>query len=1671
MISSRLRHRAAIGFGLLATLFLATASAQNIRFQPVQVLDGRVAEKNAEELTDAFHFDLDREAAQKLDAIREYLTKPKKPWETICEVMQRLLGKDRDTFVEIERIDEKSKKVKKSKVSLKTEVNRMIGTFDQEGRQMYQLMYGPAAEEKLKRSLETNDRVLLAEVAEQYLHTKAGGEAAILLGTWHLDRGRYIMAALTFQKLLLRNPEDSLTPQVLFKAALAYKRLGEKDIAESFWKKMKEAMAGRQELAFGEAKFTLEQLQMQYDKQMLGTALFAQGEVALGPGGNQTRNGQGQGGRAFMDPRFSFSLMPAFDKEEEDKRKPAYTYIKQHIDQALQHLENRNIVSLPTFFPVASNGKVVLRTYDGVYCVATHADPGAEPPIAAGEILWRMPCDYSLFEMIRDSGPKNSFESQWRNSYTQTGPFGIWFENGLIGSLAHDSVNVYFVDDIAIPPHPQQVAQFYANQQVAMFGPFNDWVYSNQLCAVNLETGKLMWKAGGKSSGPKVAPAGIETAATLLSDACFLGPPLPLGGKLYVMIEKEKVLTLACLDPSKITKIDGKHLPELVWSQPLGSPTIDLWKDSMRRVQGVQLAYSDGMLVCPTNAGAILGIDLLSHSLVWAHSYRDGVPQAGGAGGRGPFVPGGGGFGGRVQPVQGYVNQDRWRVGLPMISGGKVVFTAFDSSSVQCLDLRTGEMLWKSARGSDDLYVGGIFDDKVMIVGKSSVRFLKLDTKDINGERVGKDIPIGTPSGVGTSSGNKYFLPIKMSPDTRDPEIWTIDVAKGTIEAKTRSRKKIEAGNLIFFEGDVYSQNAYQLTAFPQLEVKIQEMSKLLDADPKNPVGLAEKGDLLLDDGKLLEAINALHQAKKNNPTEATKSFCEDKLYEAITELLQRDFAQGEPFLDEYKHLCNVPIPANVNPQKAATLKEEQIRRESGRLVLLAKGREKQGRLLEAFDYYMGFGTIRESQELVDAIDEPGTKARPDVWARGRISNMIRTAKDPMQKKALEEKIVEEWNKIKSTDDVDKIRKFVRLFGGLFAAGDDSRLTLAEKLIAGNNEDDLREAQAHLLTLRSHSEAVVAAQATEILARLFIKKGLLEDAVFLYGELGRKYEKVKLPSGKSGADRYGELVTDKRFLPYLEPVRSNWPTRVKATETNRPSAQQMSAAFTIEPDGDPLPFFQRYRMYIETNQQTNNQWKLNVVDRLTGEFRFRSEPMTPAVWFNYGVSTTSSPRFGFVRGHMLILSINSKVYAYDLADRKLLWEFELFGKNPPSNRYPSVAEQDPDGGIRLYYTDGWTQKVGQIGVIESSYICLITRDGLVALNPADGKTLWTKANVSSRVQLVGDENYIYIYEQNSDGSPCTTRVVRALDGVTVEGIPDSSSLFANPRKLKVFGRHVLVFDDTAKEKSFRMVDILTGKELWKRELDSKAIVLRSDESSLFGYVASNGEVVVFDTRTGDQVFKSKLDEKKLAQHMDKVNEAILLSDHERFYIALNRPVEANNGTVNAAVVHGMRQVKVNGPVYCFNKSSGKRLWYTDEQLENQMIIMDQFEDLPVLMAAVVYYNNNNFGGSYGMRVMAIEKETGKAKFRKDLSQNNNPFQAIVTDPKAGTIEMSSPSIRIKFEPLAPRAGGSGNEKKDVGFKGPTRTEQRTVTEFQNINGQLIPITRVTTVEVPIVQKK
>src|SRR5436305_1387305 len=165
----------------------------------------------------------------------------KKEWRTAVECLQSLLENRDDSFLVIDAPDDQGR-TEKRRISVRTEANRLIGDLPPDGLEFYQVQYGQAADARLKEALERNDPAILAEVALRYQHTKAGAEATALLGTYHLDRGSYLMAALCFERLLSRPAAEKLSVKTLFKAALAFHRAGD-PAADKAWQKLAEKAA------------------------------------------------------------------------------------------------------------------------------------------------------------------------------------------------------------------------------------------------------------------------------------------------------------------------------------------------------------------------------------------------------------------------------------------------------------------------------------------------------------------------------------------------------------------------------------------------------------------------------------------------------------------------------------------------------------------------------------------------------------------------------------------------------------------------------------------------------------------------------------------------------------------------------------------------------------------------------------------------------------------------------------------------------------------------------------------------------------------------------------------------------------------------------------------------------------------------------------------------------------------------------------------------------------------------------------------------------------------------------------------------------------------------------------------------------------------------------------
>ena len=1535
----------------------------------------------------------DNKMKSRIEAAQDYIKS--EDWAEACNVLQKLIDIREDVFAELGRKGPDGKD-STSLVSVRTEANRMVAALPPKGLEFYKLTFNAPASAMLKEARAKGDANLLAQIVRQYLHTDPGAEAAILLGTYQLDRGNFMAASLVFEKLLEREGADKLSPRTLFKAAYAFYQAGDTSRGARVWQML--ASRGLRELNIGGTAQPLEELKK------LASTQSRSGDSGIFDWllfwGNPKRSAQMPGGTAFLEPRWK--LPTAKLDQTKSWLRMAENQLQQQRQQA----------PIPAFSPLAitvtkNDQKVpllVYRSYWGIHAVQ----------MKTGKLEWEARSDWALETALKDNRKEQAI-SNWLNSYVnnQFNRPGIVFENSSMGTFSSDGKYLFAVEDLAVPPPPMNNA--YAPGNNARFGVTSkeviDSILHAKLQAYDLVTGKLRWEIGAHAEKGD------------LVDTYFLGPPLPISGKLFALTEKQQELRLATLDPAT-----GK----LLAMQTLVTTRDKLEQDIGRRSQAAHLAFGEGILVCPTNAGALLGVDLLTNSLVWAYMYRDkaegtDVNQGNGA----QPLPGRIRIG--INRVQNPNQNNQWKVTAPIILDGKVIFTAPDARAVHCVNLRDGTKIWSHNRQEEDIYLGGVVQNKVLVVGRKSCRGLDLSTG-----QTAWTLETGVPSGIGITSENIYYLPLKEGITSKEPEIVAIDVARGQVGAHTRSRKKEVPGNLLFYEGEVISQGTSDLVAYPQLAVKLEQIDQLIKANPKDPLGLTERGELRLDKGDLAGAIEDLQMALEQKPNATVTERARLKLYESFTDYFQRDFNKAEKFLDEYQQLCKVEIPEKASDTERKEKEAEQRRRKANFLCLVAKGRESQGRLVEAFEKYLEFASIALPDELISVIDEPSVRSAADVWSQGRIAAMVASA-SPEQRKPLEEKIQGQWEELKKKNlPLEDLKKFVAVCGSLFTVGKEARLQLAIKLSGSKDADAMLLVEQNLQPLLGDNGGL-GARSAEILAKTYASNGLLEDALYYYRKLGSDYANVTVDNGRKGSDLLNAIASDKRFEALLSGTAAQaLPRRIKVSE-ERGNFHQQTQVYRFEKPETDLPYFQRHRFALRFDFHA-----LKLMDGNTNEEAW-SKNITRTLFQNllYGNGQPHLVRFQLqTQGHLVILPLGHIIFAIDPVGKRVLWEKNLFNpagntpgqtnsSSPPGYNQLNI---DPDGTLRVLYPDGWGQRIGNSNPLASGVATLQTREGLIACDPVTGRTLWTRSDVNSRAVLFTDGNLLYVVDMSPENNPTATRALRAYDGVTVK-VPDFTADYN--KRIRIMGGQILAADtENNGGITLRMHDVQTGKDTWKQSLPAGSLVVRTDEDpKLASALEPDGTLRAWKFPEGKMVLNTKVDPKFIT----KGAIATLLSDANFYYLAFKGSVNANImpwGDIQSNLMpgNGMRAVPVNGEFYAFERSTGKMRWHNP--VPHQMVVLDSFNDLPMVLFTSRFHkmiaNGQVRNVVQVVAAKAIDKRTGKLIYDNENIPNGIQFHSLQKDAKKGRFEFTNYQLRITFqtENDSPPDSEPGKAKKD-----------------------------------------
>jgi outer membrane protein assembly factor BamB len=646
---------------------------------------------------------------RKVQAVRDFVGA--RQWDQAAKLVDDLLDRPEDVFLPVTRRGRDGEEITGA-VSLRAETERLLAGLPRPGLEAYQALVGKRADQALAAA--GGQAAALAAVVRRFPRTRAGTDAAAQLGAHHLDRGHFGLAAAYFDRAL--RSDDKPDPLRLFQAALAFRRAGERDRAEQVWKRLAAAVDG---INSGGREVPLEALEKELNRPA-AAARELPAEALL--------------------PEANWRLA-------EHPTDPGAPWVA----EAARRLEADSKPVLSPATPLLVGDKVVSRTLRGVRAV----------DLKAGRTAWESPSPLALDALARDPAA-HGHVGLWLDSYLAGQP-GVLLENTVLGTLSSDGRRVYAVDDLPVPPRPLNYAGFHSNQGqglvLADAPGLTDAVYHSKLLALDAVSGKVVWELGGPHSR-----AGLR-------DGFFLGPPLPLGGKLYAPVEVGFDLRLLCLEP-----LTG----EVVWTQTLATFKSRMVIDGGRRLHAVRLTYGDGYLICPTQAGGVMAFDLVGRSLAWAHAYREEAPPPE------PPVPQWGGRGRR--PRGRFVTEppnlaSEWKVSAPVIAAGKVVFAAPDAPELCCLDLRDGSLVWQTHRADGDLFVAGASNDRVLVVGKGEVKALALaDGKPL------WHCETPAPAGRGVTAGGVYRLPARGTDGKA--EVLAIDLASGKVASRATVTEK-----------------------------------------------------------------------------------------------------------------------------------------------------------------------------------------------------------------------------------------------------------------------------------------------------------------------------------------------------------------------------------------------------------------------------------------------------------------------------------------------------------------------------------------------------------------------------------------------------------------------------------------------------------------------------------------------------------------------------------------------------------------------------------------------------------------------------------------------------------------------------------------------------------------
>ncbi|MBL7039743.1 MAG: PQQ-binding-like beta-propeller repeat protein [Pirellulaceae bacterium] len=1426
-------------------------------------------------------------------------------------------------------------------IQLKAETHRLLASLPAEGRQAYELQFGAHARALLDEALAEGSMDKVADVIRKFLHTRAGYEASILAGRFELGRGRPMAAAL-----YLRRVADTPHAVAQFEPELSI-LLATCWMYASMPEETKETLLVlKQRVGGGKLRLGDQEVSMFADEaQALPwfEKLIGERRRILGPNveqwvifrGNAQRNARTVGSSPLMN--FRWRVPTCIDRADE-----------KIIEKLAKQYRDEGRAAPPALQPLAVGDTILMRTPRKLLGVDFHS----------GKRIWVWP-------PWEDEKEQQSFDQSSQQFHvvaiTREHEMHqrLW-EDAAHGQISSDSKSIFLLHDLGYAPlgNYSQNRVFIGAGGIARPHPGAPKPY-NQLVSLSLaRQGAAQWIVGGQNGEDEPKLAG----------GFFLGPPLPLHGKLYALAEFNGEIRLVVLDSS-----NGR----LLWQQQLAHADFQsITVDGARRLAAAVPSFEGGVLLCPTSAGAIAAVDISTQSLLWGYQYwKMQVPS------------GQRGFGMmRTQRRPHRRVGERWADATVTVADGRVLLTPIETDDLHCLDLLTGKPVWEPKKRENRLYLACVHEGNAVFVESGQVTALKL----ADGEPAWST-PIAVPdppSGRGFYTDHHYYLP------TAGAELLKIDLSEGKLVSSCST--SIALGNLICYRDEILSQGPDWLSTFFQTDPLRRRVEATLADNPDDADALARYGELLLQEGKRNESIETLRRASKLKPDDDTTRAL---LVSTLLATLRDDFAANRQHAEEIESLMDRPN------QRGEFLR------------LMAAGWQKEGEIAKAFDAYLDLARLKEeaiesggATELDVERVERHLSVRIDRWLQARIGELL-TVANAADREQMEKTIREQLDAAMTGGETSSLRKFVRHFGA-HPWAEQVRLKLAGNLATTG---ELLEAELMLTRLEQGGEEAICSAAAAQLARLLEREKRYEEAAVEYTQLAERRGDVVCLDGKTGKQLLAEATANhelKEAMALLKP----WPSG---------KAEVAEAADRV----NKFPSYRRtYTSQIRQRCGPSLVGLKLSYDQHQNAFVVRDGRGAPVVNVTLGSRRVSTSNFALtharINGHLLVISMGMEIVAIDMlqamqnASEAILWRRNLVHLPPGyASRTTSVQVQSlkhPWGGVRQVFADSQKRLIGATGPLDANGVYYMNLRELVCADPSTGETIWARENLTQGSDVFGDRELIFVAPPDSDQA----QVFSALDGKEL----GTRKVHMLENRWATCGRNLLAWeqDNATDPLRLRLYDAWTGEEIWQEELPltSKADLIERDE---IAFIQPDGRFVVRSLWDDQPRIEATLEAEKNLMSLH------VLRSSNQYIVAVNRTVTTEPNTPAAsirAISSGTAMPLVTGNMYAFDRASGQPSWEGPVAIERFGFPLDQPVESPVLLL-LRHITPKNAKGSrrYQTSIMCLDRRNGRTLLQKDDIAAQTYTYDIVADHPKQTVTVSLPNtnfaIKLTDEPLEP----------------------------------------------------